>query len=71
MKVQLRNPAGIILLALFVASCATHTVKSTTYTPVVQASQNVPENLLLDVGVSVFDPGIDEIKNGERQYIND
>lgn len=70
MKVQLRNPAGIILLALFVASCATHTVKSTTYTPVVQASQNVPENLLLDVGVSVFDPGIDEIKNGEEETTN-
>lgn len=70
MKVQLRNPAGIILLALFVASCATHTVKSTTYTPVVQESQNVPENLLLDVGVSVFDPGIDEIKNGEEETTN-
>ena len=37
-----------------------HTVKTTSYTPVVQDSQDVPEDFLLDVGVSLFDPGIDE-----------
>lgn len=70
MKPQLRNFAGLLLLALFVSACETHTVKSTTYTPIVQASQNVPEDLLLDVGVSVFDPGIDEIKRGEEETTN-
>lgn len=70
MKTQLRNLAGVLLLALFVSACETHTVKSTTYTPIVQASQNVPEDLLLDVGVSVFDPGIDEIRRGEEETTN-
>lgn len=70
MKTQLKKFAGLIVLALFVSGCETHTVKSTTYTPIVQASQNVPEDLLLDVGVSVFDPGIDEIRRGEEETTN-
>lgn len=70
MKIQLKKVAGLIVLALFVSSCETHTVKSTSYTPIVQASQNVPEDLLLDVGVSVFDPGIDEIRSGEEETTN-
>lgn len=69
MKIQLRL-IGLILIATFVSACATHTVKSTTYTPIIQDSQNIPEDLLLDVGVAVFDPGIDEIKRGEEETTN-
>ena len=67
---KLRNLFALALLTCFVSACATHTVKSTTYTPVIQDSQNVPEDLLLDVGVAVFDPGIDEIKRGEEETTN-
>ena len=61
---------GIGAIALVMNACATHTVKSTTYTPIVQGSQNVPEELLLDVGVAVFDPGLDEIKKSEEDVTN-
>ena len=57
-----RNLSGFILIAFFAGACATHTVKSTVYTPVISDSQNVPEDFLLDVGIAIFDPGIDEIK---------
>ena len=66
----LKNLTGIILLALFVSACAMHTVKSTTYTPVISDSQNVPEDYLLDVGIAIFDPGIDEIARGEEETTN-
>ncbi|MDP6651814.1 MAG: hypothetical protein QGF90_06885, partial [Gammaproteobacteria bacterium] len=66
----MKNLTGIILLAFFVSACATHTVKSTTYTPVISDSQNVPEDYLLDVGIAIFDPGIDEIARGEEETTN-
>jgi hypothetical protein len=65
-----KNIAGMGLLALMLAACNTHTVKTTSYTPIVQDSQNVPENLLLDVGVAVFDPGIDEIEKRDEETTN-
>jgi hypothetical protein len=56
-----------MLLALFVSACNSHTVKSTTYIPAIQDSQHIPEDLLLDVGVALFDPGIDEVKKGAEE----
>ena len=70
MKIELKNLFGLILLASFVSACTTHTVKTTSYTPIIQASQNIPEDLLLDVGIALFDPGIDEIKRGEEETVN-
>ena len=52
---QFKHLAGAALLALFLGACNSHTVKTTSYTPIVQDSQDVPEDLLLDVGVAVFD----------------
>lgn len=60
MILQYRQAVFTLALAFLVSACATHTVKTTSYTPVVQDSQDVPEDFLLDVGVSLFDPGIDE-----------
>lgn len=70
MKTQIQNLLGIILFAGMVSACATHTVKSTTYTPIIQDNANVPEEMLLDVGVNIFDPGIDEIKRSEEETVN-
>ena len=67
---QAKNIAGMGLLALALAGCNTHTVKTTSYISIVQDSQNVPEDLLLDVGVSVFDPGIDEIEKRDEETTN-
>jgi hypothetical protein len=67
---QAKNIAGMSLLVLALAGCNTHTVKTTSYISIVQDSQNVPEDLLLDVGVSVFDPGIDEIEKRDEETTN-
>ena len=67
---QAKNIAGMGLLVLALAGCNTHTVKTTSYISIVQDSQNVPEDLLLDVGVSVFDPGIDEIETRDEETTN-
>jgi len=70
MRIMLRNLTTLVTAALFLVSCATHTVKSTSYTPIVRDSQDTPEYLLLDVGVAVFDPGLDEIKKSEEDVTN-
>ncbi|MBQ85036.1 MAG: hypothetical protein CMQ16_01330 [Gammaproteobacteria bacterium] len=57
-------------LAFLFSACATHTVKTTSYTPVVQDSQDVPEDFLLDVGVALFDPGIDEYMGDDEDTAN-
>ena len=67
---QAKNIAGMGLLVLALAGCNTHTVKTTSYISIVQDSQNVPEDLLLDVGVSVFDPGIDDIEKRDEETTN-
>ncbi|MEZ5490038.1 MAG: hypothetical protein R3F50_06930 [Gammaproteobacteria bacterium] len=45
-------------------------MKSTTYTPVIQDTEYQPEDLLMDVGIMVLDPGIDEIEDGEEDTVN-
>ncbi|MEX2468784.1 MAG: hypothetical protein WD396_03430 [Pseudohongiellaceae bacterium] len=60
----------LIVLCGLTAACATHVVKSTTYTPVIQDQQHEPEELLLDVGVAIFDPGLDE-RGGNDEITND
>lgn len=66
----IKKTVGVLLLALMTTACATHTVKSTTYTPVVQDSQNIPEELLLDVGVAIFNPGLDELSDDQEELTN-
>jgi hypothetical protein len=67
---QAKRILGVGLLALILVACNTHTVKSTSYTPIVQDSQDVPEELLLDVGVAIFDPGIDEVAKRDEETTN-
>ena len=69
-RVALRNLSGLILVAFFISACSTHTVKSTSYTPIIQDSQDVGEEYLLDVGIAIFDPGIDEIDKDEEETTN-
>ena len=63
----------ILLLSfgfLTLSGCATHTVKTTAYTPIIQDSQNINEDFLLDVGVAIFAPGIDELDDDQEQLPN-
>ena len=66
----LGNAIGLLLLAMLATACATHTVKSTTYTPVIQSTENIPEELLLDVGIALFDPGLDELDSEDEETTN-
>ena len=68
--VEFVSRLSIILGLFWVSGCATHTVKSTSYTPAIQAIESVPENLLMDVGVAVFDPGIDELSRSQEEIVN-
>ncbi len=60
----------IAMGALVLTSCATHTVKSTSYTPIQRASENVAEEFLLDIGVAIFDPGLDGLTRREEETTN-
>ncbi len=64
---QLRG--GLLLAALLLSACATHTVKTTSYTPIVRGDA-VPEALLLDVGIAIFDPGLDGLSRREEETTN-
>ncbi|NIB39826.1 hypothetical protein HBA55_09535 [Pseudomaricurvus alkylphenolicus] len=71
------------LVAAFfvVAGCSTHTVKTTQTAPVIQEHAEIPEAELLDVGIYLFDPGLDlaneedgpavfpEIRKAESRYM--
>ena len=70
MMLSFRNIFVFLAVILSLNSCATHTVKTTSYTPVIQDSQNISEDFLLDVGVAIFDPGIDELDDDQEQVTN-
>ena len=70
MMLAFRNIFAFLVVVLVLNSCATHTVKTTSYTPVIQDSQNISEDFLLDVGVAIFDPGIDELDDDQEQVTN-
>ena len=70
MRLAAKNAIGLLAVAVFLSACATHTVKTTSYTPVVRDSQGVPEDLLLDVGVAMFDPGLDELDGDQEELTN-
>jgi len=62
--------ASMLVITALLNACATHTVKTTSYTPIIRDSQDIPEAFLLDVGVALFDPGIDEIIKNEEETTN-
>jgi hypothetical protein len=53
---------------LFLAGCVNQTVKSTSVPALKPAAGIVGEEELLDVGVAIFDPGIDYVEEDERIY---
>jgi hypothetical protein len=56
-------------IALGLSGCSnTMTYKTTAITPLVQEANEIPENLLLDVGIQLFDPGL-EAANESRDSV--
>ena len=64
-KIALVSGLSIAMLA-----CATTSVKSTEYVQIVQDTTPISEDLLMDLGVTVFDPGIDEIGRKEEERVS-
>ena len=62
--------ALVSALSLTMLACATTSVKSTQYVQIVQDTTPISEDLLMDVGVTVFDPGIDEIDRKEEERVS-
>jgi hypothetical protein len=71
---------GLCLLAVILLSgCVNQTVKSTSVPSVQMAQEDIPEELLLDLGIVVFDPGLDvdsdqeflypEVRRAEARYM--
>ena len=55
------------LLALL-SGCVSQTVKSTSVPSIDTSSELIPEDQLLDVGIAIFDPNLDEYDEDERIY---
>ena len=58
--------AAVVLACFSLVACNTTTVKTTSYEQVDLESEVTPEELLLDVGVGIFNPGTDALSAGEE-----
>ncbi len=57
-----------VLLVCLTTACVNQTVKSTSVPQVQTLQEEIPETLLLDVGVAIFDPGLDE-SDGDEDFL--
>ena len=58
----------ITLLLCLLAACVNQTLKTTQVPRVQTLQEELPEALLLDVGVAIFDPGLDE-KDADESFL--
>jgi hypothetical protein len=72
--------ASLLGASLLLGGCSSTTVKTTTVTPVILGDPNIAEEQLMDVGIELFNPGIEkideddltvypEIRQAEARYI--
>ena len=52
---------AVAICALFIVGCNTQTVRSTAVEPLTATSETIPDELLLDIGIVIFDAGIDNL----------
>jgi hypothetical protein len=57
-----------LALSLLLAGCVSQTITTTSVPRLDTSSSEVPEHQLLDVGISIFDPGIADYEEGEQTY---
>ena len=55
-------------LVLLLSVCVNQTLKSTSVPAINTSSEAIPEGQLLDVGIAIFDPGLEEYDEDERVY---
>jgi len=56
---------SVILLLLSLGACSSTSVRTTSVTPVVQGEHNIPEEQLVDIGIELFNPGLDKIEEDD------
>jgi hypothetical protein len=59
---------GTLGICALLAACVSQTVTTNSVPRVATPDNVVPENQLLDVGIAIFDPGIDDYEEGEQMY---
>lgn len=62
---MLRYWLWVLVLGCLVSGCSSHKVKTTNHVPIDRITAEIPEHLLLDVGVQLFDPGIDDAADAD------
>ena len=62
------RPLVALSLAILLSACVSKTIKSTSVPGVKTASTEVSEELLLDVSIVVFDPGLDDYDEDQQIY---
>ena len=65
--IKLTRPLLLLAILCPLVACNSPTVKTTTLVPVVVDATNIPEAELLDIGVAIFDPGLDDIANNREE----
>lgn len=63
-KQSLKLVAAILVL-LLISNCASTTVRTTAVTPVLQGDVQTPEQELVDVGIELFNPGLEKIEDDD------
>lgn len=53
------------IVTLLLLNCSSQTVKTTANTPIVYVEEEIAEQHLLDLGIHIFNPGLDQIEGGE------
>jgi hypothetical protein len=64
---MLRLPA-LLAACTLLGACVSQTITTNEIPQVAAPSTVVPEQQLLDVGIAIFDPGIDDYEEGEQTY---
>jgi len=62
------RPFIALTLVALLGACVNQSIKSTSVPGVKAASSEVSEDLLLDVGIAIFDPGLDDYDEDQRVY---
>lgn len=63
MMVKFNICLPVIMILIFLQlGCATTEVKTTKVTPVILETSEIPDEHLLDIGIQVFDPGLDKLQ---------
>ncbi len=60
MNTRIKLTFALLAITGLIAGCSSTTVKSTQHNPIVQSTAPVAEHELLDVGIDIFKPGVDE-----------